>query len=706
MYQSMNNVFKSVWNAAVEVGVAVAKFEGSRGKGVRNSVNSQCAGSNPCYLSAECFVLILLVLCMLFALRSGAAMAQQAPSPCIFDHSGQSVVCGAGAVAGGEAPQNAIAIGFNAQALNPGDIVIGAGAEMRDRSGGWFNGNDKHNSIVGAGSTAVGIGHTVLGADNSVDVSANSDVIVGTVVAGRFNVVNSHNANVIGNNNQVLEKTSGPGTSAESNVHGNKNIVSGSVFANIMGVSNTVKDSETPTVLGDKNELADSSWGIVLGRFNKLSDSGFNLISGYANTLKNAAGHEGKGLVETSNSISGAQNKLDTVKGSTHILGDGNTITSLKTDGTEVSGASFSKVEIVGSGNTLKAESAGSRTRISVLGSNNTLNGEATDAVVIGSKNKIAGNFTGTQVLGSDVRVSDDASDSVAIGRNTRLSAPMAVALGLGAKASVANSVALGAWSVADAPPVAVDKVSINGITYGGFAGVAQPPSDEWPEGSGIVSVGDESYERQVTHVASGRITADSTDATNGSQLFATNTVLGNVADSTATILGGDAKVDPATGNLSTSDIGRTGQNTVHNAIADVRAKRSEVVQGDGIVVTPVTIDDKTTYTVELSDAVKGELATVSQVGRTLNQIDGKVEQYRKDARGGTAAAMAMAGLPQAYLPGKSMFAIGGSSFQGQRGYAAGLSTVSANGNWVVKGSVAGSDRGQFGGAVGIGYQW
>ena len=47
------------------------------------------------------------------------------------------------------------------------------------------------------------------------------------------------------------------------------------------------------------------------------------------------------------------------------------------------------------------------------------------------------------------------------------------------------------------------------------------------------MSIGHLGHERTLTNVAAGRIEVDSTDAINGSQLYATNTVLGNVATST-----------------------------------------------------------------------------------------------------------------------------------------------------------------------------
>ncbi|TYF93055.1 hypothetical protein DJ542_11705, partial [Klebsiella grimontii] len=88
----------------------------------------------------------------------------------------------------------------------------------------------------------------------------------------------------------------------------------------------------------------------------------------------------------------------------------------------------------------------------------------------------------------------------------------------MGAIAYNASDVALGANSVTDAT-VGTAGVSINGTDYA-FAG-ANPAS--------TVSVGDVGSERTITNVAAGRLSETSTDAVNGSQLYATNSAVENL---------------------------------------------------------------------------------------------------------------------------------------------------------------------------------
>ncbi|WP_249038052.1 YadA-like family protein [Neisseria animalis] len=99
---------------------------------------------------------------------------------------------------------------------------------------------------------------------------------------------------------------------------------------------------------------------------------------------------------------------------------------------------------------------------------------------------------------------------SMTMGVNASATADNAISLGHNAKATEANSVALGAGSttVAATP---TSSATIGDVTYSGFAGKTP---------AGVVSVGDVGAERQIQNVAAGQITATSTDAINGSQLY------------------------------------------------------------------------------------------------------------------------------------------------------------------------------------------
>jgi len=110
-------------------------------------------------------------------------------------------------------------------------------------------------------------------------------------------------------------------------------------------------------------------------------------------------------------------------------------------------------------------------------------------------------------------------ASSLALGRESLATGESSVAMGDSAAAVYAGDVALGAGSVTD-KAVGTSGVTINGNTYG-FAGAAP---------SSTVSVGRKGYERTITNVAAGRLSADSTDAVNGSQLYSTNQALNSLS--------------------------------------------------------------------------------------------------------------------------------------------------------------------------------
>ncbi|HEY2022120.1 YadA family autotransporter adhesin [Paraburkholderia sp.] len=95
--------------------------------------------------------------------------------------------------------------------------------------------------------------------------------------------------------------------------------------------------------------------------------------------------------------------------------------------------------------------------------------------------------------------------------------------------------------------------------------------------------------------------------------------------------------------------------------------------------------------------------AAVDQANR---YTDDQIRSARRDGYGGTATALAMAGLPQAVLPGRGMIAMAGGTYAGQSALALGVSQLSDTGSWVYKVQGSADSRGQFGASVGAGVHW
>ena len=184
------------------------------------------------------------------------------------------------------------------------------------------------------------------------------------------------------------------------------------------------------------------------------------------------------------------------------------------------------------------------------------------------------------------------AENGTAIGKSASVSAKNSVAIGTGAKATNENAVALGIGSET-AAAVATASESVNGVVHN-FAGI-NPGS--------TVSVGKTGMERTVTNVAAGRISATSTDAINGSQLYAVTTEVNK-----GTVYAGDVKGTGATDNKFTQRFGA--QTNIVGGVADT-SKLSDNNIG-------VVSNGTNTLNVKLAKTLTG-LDSVTAGGTTIN---------------------------------------------------------------------------------------
>lgn len=101
-----------------------------------------------------------------------------------------------------------------------------------------------------------------------------------------------------------------------------------------------------------------------------------------------------------------------------------------------------------------------------------------------------------------------------------------------------------------------------------------------------------------------------------------------------------------------------------------------------------------------------GDAANKAYVDSTSRSLRNKINDVDKDLRAGVAMAMAVGGLPQAYMPGKSIVGVSAGTYHGQGGFALGLSHATDNRQWVFKGAASVDTRGNFGGQLSAGYQF
>ena len=171
---------------------------------------------------------------------------------------------------------------------------------------------------------------------------------------------------------------------------------------------------------------------------------------------------------------------------------------------------------------------------------NSTALGSNTDAKELGvaightASSAYAGVATGANANVSDIY-------GIAVGNNANASAQASIAIGKGAVGTAADGVAIGSSANATVQnSVALGKDSVAaGNVFGGTAHEAAFKNDNGVSENkqfkaglannslGAVSVGKEGFERQIQNVGAGRVTANSTDAINGSQLYAVLTYSG-----------------------------------------------------------------------------------------------------------------------------------------------------------------------------------
>ena len=318
-----------------------------------------------------------------------------------------------------------------------------------------------HNSVAygTATSIAVGQGNTITSANGSSSAYGNQ------------NTIDGNQANAFGDGNTV--------TGAYAQAFGDANIAKGT-NAIAYGYNNTV-DGTTKNYRDRTFDNESDAATLQTGSWNSNS-----VAIGSKNTALGssalAVGNEAKAKMSESIAI-GHEAQAD------------------KTWGIAIgTRATASDVRSLALGH--QAKSTGYKAN--AIGADATANGNHANA--IGSSATATGDHAqafGAGAQATGVRTNVFGSDAAA-------TADYSIAIGNKANASTANSIALGADSTTRSA-TNVTSATVAGHTYGGFAGTS-------PVGS--VSVGKAGQERQIHNVAAGKISADSTDAVNGSQLY------------------------------------------------------------------------------------------------------------------------------------------------------------------------------------------
>lgn len=301
------------------------------------------------------------------------------------------------------------------------------------------------------------------------------------------------------------------------------------------------------------------------------------------------------------------------------------------------------------------------------IGPRTTVNGD--NGIGMGNGAIVQSTAPGGIAIGQTSTV--NAADSIALGTNSTANGAQSMALGAGATANEPGSVALGAGSTT-AAAVATTGTTINGVAYT-FAGTA-PTS--------TVSVGSVGNERTVTNVAAGRISATSTDAINGSQLYATNqaveAVQGSVGNLNEFAIQYDKNPDGTKSNSLTLVGGDANAPVViHNVGAGTADTDAVNVQQLNLGLA-TTLDNSKTYTNQVAATTLQQANAYTD--SKLSQLNMDMGEARGEARQAAAIRLAAASLRYDDRPGKVSVAAGGGYWRGEGAVAFGAGYTSEDG--------------------------
>ena len=459
-----------------------------------------------------------------------------------------AIADGRGGVAVGwnaESKVNAVGIGFNAKAKANNTIAIGVEAN-----------NDKANPIsnnyssvsIGVATRARAVGSMAMGV--SADASGKYSIALGSGnVSGDYTATANYpkatgeKAIAIGYDGQALNinatavGSEAHATGKQSAAYGFKSQAS-EQDATAIG-SNAIASAVRTTALGVNAQALGSNSVAIGGGAGGAGAAGFaeelkadggdiTRLNRNINTATTAEGDNAVALGYYANAANGG-----VAIGQTSVAATGGVALGQRV--LEDTGNKYASAVVIGQDSTAKGTYSVSLGRQTItkgstslaMGNGASANGDYSVAmgrkVVADDTSTAIGHHAyaskgGLAIGAQDNDISADrttasAKGALAIGKNTKASAEDAVAIGTNAQSTLKGAVALGSGSTTATTATKQTSTTVNGIAYN-FAGATSDPNMQ-------VSVGAAGKERQIKNVAAGEVSANSTDAINGSQLFA-----------------------------------------------------------------------------------------------------------------------------------------------------------------------------------------
>ena len=595
-------------------------------------------------------------------------------------------------------------------------------------SAGWnVTGND--NFFVGQDS-----GHNTSG-DRNIAIGQNS----GQNVGGAYNLAFGLNAGA--NVNGFVVNASATGADRYGQSQGVNNLAFGKTAgSNVVGNFNLAFAERAGNYVGyDYRASLNAAGEIDTTNLKPVDKAEHNIAFGFS----------------SGNWIAGQDNFAAGVNSGSKIIGESNFVLG-KEAGKLIEG-NYNTALGYGSGNSITGSSnhsSGATSGNNITGSDNLALGNNAGNYIVGSDNIAIGKEAGTGSNGNLLTV----TETIAIGKKSKAKNTNSLALGNNAISDVDKSLALGSDSKTlendgnNSKGTSVyTQETINGVTFNFAGGSTSPVS--------LVSFGNIGSERRLQNVAPGLISASSTDAINGSQLYS---VINKITVPTITFYNIKDTTSPE--NISVNKLG----------FEFGEGLKTTKVQKDGKEVVTVTLDKETlkndkdfkgpkgdqgeqgaqgiqgpkgdkgeqgaqgiqgpkgdkgeqgaqgnnVVSESLFEVVNNEITVksgpkvITGVSDGVNPYDAvnksqldKVSSNVNTALSGVANALATASIPQINSLTGYRFNVGSgvAFYGGEKAIAVGISGINEKGNFIYKANGSLNTRGKFGLSVGIGYQF
>lgn len=438
-----------------------------------------------------------------------------------------------------------VALGNNTGAKSLGSITVGAGYEDPANPGSLKQtlaiSGYQYNTAIGAGAQAAGNNSLAIGTLATSSIKNGGSSVDKAVAIGYSAGVSDDKAIAIGSDAKSNSKSaSAMGDTAQALAENalaiGTNAHAAGVSSGAIGTQNRVTGANT-YVLGSQNSTAATGTAADVSASNSGIFGNENRMEGDSNRI---VGNQNVLKMESLSNNSSNSRTFENI----FVTGNHNTVTGDPDTSTAGDAGSVSDITVTGSKNTIQAKNQKNRnlTDIQIVGNQNTVDATTQNA-----------DLSNTQILGSHVT------------------------------ATLGNSVYLGsnsAYVVSGATTKGMDVYDSDG-TYQYAGGTP----------AGIVTVGSAGKERRIQNVAAGLVSAKSTDAVNGSQLYTMTRPLRFAGDNSTigTTSGSDVNVlhrgsDQAMSLLGGADGDKLSDNNI-GVVADVANNKMTVKLANNITL-------------------------------------------------------------------------------------------------------------------------